>query len=157
MPLLPFEILTASPTSQALAQSQKDREAEAHRLYQQGTQQLENEQFREASQSFQQVLQIYRELGDRTNEADMLSYIGHVYFDDLKQPSEALAYFQQALEIYQKHGDRDEEADLLENIRKIQLSLSGDASTIEMYSEAERLLRVIEKKKRLLSTPSVFC
>jgi hypothetical protein len=51
--LIPFDILTASPTSQAQAQSQKDREKEAYGLDRQGTQQFQNEQIREASQPFQ--------------------------------------------------------------------------------------------------------
>ena len=51
--VIPFAILTASPTGQAKAQSQKDREKEAYGLDRQGTQQLKNEQFPEASQSFQ--------------------------------------------------------------------------------------------------------
>ena len=48
-------------------------EAEANRLYNQGNQQFQRSQFSEALQSWQQALKIYREIGNRSGEADSLN------------------------------------------------------------------------------------
>lgn len=77
-----------------------DRQAEAERLFKQGREQFGNRQFQEAAQSFQQVIEIYRELGDRKKEVEMLDEIGKSYYE-LGQHTQVLEYSQQALVVCQ--------------------------------------------------------
>jgi tetratricopeptide (TPR) repeat protein len=90
---------------QVLAQTQDARRAEADRLLQQGLEQYQTSQFQAALQSWQQALEIYREIGDRAGEGTILSNIGNVYADQGQYP-QALESYQQALSIAQEVGDR---------------------------------------------------
>lgn len=60
------------PAFQVLAQNLVDRKTEADKLFKQGEQQAQTSQFEAAIQSLQQVLNIYRELKDRSSEAKTL-------------------------------------------------------------------------------------
>lgn len=87
----------------AVKVSQKS-ELEATRLYQQGVKQFQLGQFREALESFQQVLAIYKEIGNRVGEGQTLNSIGIVYAN-LGQYSQALEFLKQALVIHRDFGD----------------------------------------------------
>jgi tetratricopeptide (TPR) repeat protein len=78
VPLLPLPI-----AQQGIAQdaSSEDRQADADNLLQQGIQQHQISQFREALQSWQQALEIYREIGDRAGEGTTLNNLGSAYAD----------------------------------------------------------------------------
>ena len=60
------------PAFQVLAQNLVDRKTEADKLFKQGEQQAQTSQFEAAIQSLQQVLNIYRELKDRSSESKTL-------------------------------------------------------------------------------------
>ena len=55
--------------------------AEADRLCEQGNEQYKISQFREALQSYEQALTIYREIGDRQGEANSINGLGNAYKD----------------------------------------------------------------------------
>ena len=74
------------------------RQAEADRLLEQGNQQFNISQFREALQSWEQALTIYREIGDRKGEAASLGNLGIAY-DSLGQFHLAIDYIEQSLDI----------------------------------------------------------
>ncbi len=59
--------LLVSLTTPALAQTQSERKEEADRLLQQGIQQFYISQYREALQSWQKALEIYRDIGATKN------------------------------------------------------------------------------------------
>ncbi|HBL13606.1 MAG TPA: hypothetical protein DD379_19860, partial [Cyanobacteria bacterium UBA11162] len=80
----------------AQAQTTQERSEEAWQLYQLGVQQYNQGQFGEALKTFEQVLGIVREIGDRQGEGKTLNNIGYVY-DNLGQYAQALKYYQQAL------------------------------------------------------------
>jgi CHAT domain-containing protein len=88
---------------------------EADRLFQQGIQQFQVSQFREALQSWEQALQIYREIGDRQGEAASLGNLGIAY-RSLGQYEKAIEYHQQSLAIAKEIGDRQGEALSLNNL-----------------------------------------
>ena len=85
------QVLAQTPTTQ-------DRKTRADRLYQQGIQQLNRRQLQPALRTFQQVLTIRRQLGDRKGEAQALYRISNVY-DRLGQKKQADNYFRQARAI----------------------------------------------------------
>ncbi|HAJ64682.1 MAG TPA: hypothetical protein DCP31_40135, partial [Cyanobacteria bacterium UBA8543] len=68
-----------SAAALAQAQTAEQRRDEALRLNQLGLQQLNQGQFREALETFQSALVIFREIGDRQNEGVTLNNIGEVY------------------------------------------------------------------------------
>ena len=81
--------------SQALAQTQAQRKAEADRLLKQGRQQAQISQLQAALQSWQQALIIYREIKDRQSEGKSLGYLGIAY-RNLGDYAKAIEYQQQA-------------------------------------------------------------
>jgi len=101
---LKFEPLVAQ------AQTTQDREAEARQLLQKGNQQYRQALLKEALETFQQGLGIYKQIGDKAGEAETLNHIGEVY-SQLSQYSEALKVLQQALVIRQELRDRKGEGE----------------------------------------------
>ncbi|MDY7022562.1 MAG: CHAT domain-containing protein, partial [Cyanobacteriota bacterium] len=64
----------------SLQLAQNPKKAKAEQLLQQGIQQFKISQLREALQSWQEALEIYREIGDRKREADALANLIQAYF-----------------------------------------------------------------------------
>ena len=121
--------------SQVLAQTPADRKAEAERLYQQGDQQIQTSQYKEALQSFQQALTIYREIKDRKGQAFSLNYIAIVK-RTLGDNIESLEFYKQALYIFRKIGDRLNEGTVLNNIGKVHEGLGQYPQALEFYQQA---------------------
>ncbi|MBE9138013.1 tetratricopeptide repeat-containing protein [Nodosilinea sp. LEGE 07088] len=80
--------------SPALAQSASALRAEADRLFQQGIQQYNVSQFREAVQSWEQASAIYRDIQDRQGEGVALGALGNAY--------RSLADYRQAIDFYEQ-------------------------------------------------------
>src|SRR4028119_2353726 len=76
---------------------------EADRLLGQGARQNDLSQFREALQSWEQALIIYRKIGNRQAEAGSLGNLGLVYYS-LGQYQKAIEFHQQYLEISRAIG-----------------------------------------------------
>ncbi|MEH2077597.1 MAG: CHAT domain-containing tetratricopeptide repeat protein [Nostoc sp.] len=129
-------------TSQVLAQTPQDRKAEAERLYQQGNKQIQTSQYKEALQSFQQALAIYREIKDRKGEAFSLNYIAIVK-RTLGQYPQALEFYKQALYIFREIGDRLNEGTVLNNIGKIYEDLGQYPQALEFYQQALTIRRQV--------------
>jgi tetratricopeptide (TPR) repeat protein len=70
-------------------------QAEADRLLHQGVQEFQTGQFREALQSWEQALQIYREINNRQGEANTLAVLGIVY-QDIGNPQKSLDNLKEA-------------------------------------------------------------
>ena len=94
--------------SQALAQTQAQRETEADRLFDQGIQQHQISQFQAALQSWQQALIIYREIKDRQGEGWVRGNQGLAYLS-LGDYAKAIEYTQQSLAIAREIKDRQSE------------------------------------------------
>lgn len=144
--LLPIALLTLISSSittrilsgrsiQVLAQTQDDRRAEADRLLQQGLEQHQTSQFQAALQSWQQALEIYREIGDRAREGIALSIIGMVYIH-LEQTPQALEFLQQALSIDQEVGDQVSEGGNLSIIGLAYANLGQNLQALEYFPQA---------------------
>jgi CHAT domain-containing protein len=121
--------------SQVFAQTATDRIAEAERLYQQGDQQIQTSQYKEALQSFQQALTIYRKIKDRKGQAFSLNYIAIVK-RTLGDNIESLEFYKQALYIFREIGDRLNEGTVLNNIGKVHEGLGQYPQALEFYQQA---------------------
>jgi tetratricopeptide (TPR) repeat protein len=89
----------------------------------------------EALAANEQALRLYRNAGDRWNEAATLSNLGHVYAG-LGQPQRALEYYQQALPISREVRNRACEAITLNNIGRVHSGLGQPQRALEHYHQA---------------------
>ena len=128
--------------SPELAQTSERREAEADRLLDKGMEQSKVSQFREALQSWQRALTIYREIGDRQGEANSLHGLGIAY-DKLGDYRKAIENHQQNLTIARKIGDRESEANSLGNLGTAYYNLGDYPKAIENYQQSLTIAREI--------------
>ncbi|MBD2093475.1 CHAT domain-containing protein [Microcoleus sp. FACHB-1515] len=138
VPFLPT--IVSSPP--ALAQTVSDRKAEADRLFQQGIQQHRVSQFREALQSWEQALSIYREIGNRQGEGNALLSLGIAYFS-LGQYQQAIDLYEQQLIIVRDMGDRQNEGNALNNLGLAYQSLGQYQRAIDLYEQRLVIAREI--------------
>ena len=132
-----------SVSTVAQGQSVEDRQAEADRLFQQGLQQARiRQQFREAIQSWEQALVIYRELEDRQGQANVLNNLGLAY-QSLSDFRQAIAYYEQALPLFEAIGDRQGQAGALNNLGIAYRNLSDYRQAITHYEQALSLFKTI--------------
>jgi tetratricopeptide (TPR) repeat protein len=95
-----------------------DEKVAVAQLLQRGTQEYRNRKYQEALKTYQQVLAIRRELGDKAGIASALHNIGTIYFR-LRQTNQAKKFLQEALVIRKQIGDKAGEARTLYNIQEI--------------------------------------
>jgi CHAT domain-containing protein len=117
-------------------------EREAARLFQQGIQQYQIGQIREALRSWENALQICRELKDRRWEAASLGSLGIAY-QSLGQYPKAIEYHQQSLAIARKIGNRQGETDSLGNLGVAYKSLGQYPKAIEYQQQTLAIAREI--------------
>ena len=104
---------------------------EGEQLYQQGT----AESLRKAIAKFGEALKLYREVGDRSQEARTLNKIGLVY-SKLGEKQKALEYYSQSLPLSRAVGDRSGEASTLNNIGLVYSELGEKQKALEYYSQS---------------------
>ncbi|MEG4525098.1 CHAT domain-containing protein [Microcoleus sp. C2D2] len=115
---------------------------EANRLLGQGARQNDLSQFREALQSWEQALTIYRKIGNRQAEAGSLGNLGNAY-QSLGQYQGAIEFHQQSLEISRAIGDRQGEANSLGNLGNAYYSLGQYQRAIEFHEQCLEIVREI--------------
>jgi CHAT domain-containing protein len=91
---------------------------------------------------YEQALVIYRDIGNRTGEADTLNAIGNMQ-ESLQDYRAALGYHEQALAIYRDIGNRTGEADTLNAIGNMQESLQDYRAALSYYEQALAIYRDI--------------
>ncbi len=116
--------------------------AEADRLLKQGNQQYRISQFREALQSWEQALTIYRDIGYRQGEADSLGSLGLAY-NSLGQYHKAIDFYEQSLVIKREIGDREGEANSLGNLGLAYRALGQYHKAIDFYEQQLVIVRDI--------------
>jgi CHAT domain-containing protein len=121
------------------------RQAEAERLFEQGNQQYKISQFREALQSWEQALTIYREIGDRKGEAASLGSLGNAYYS-LGQFDRAIEFHEQCLEISREIAFRQGEANSLGNLGNCYESLGDCLGAIEFHQQSLMIELEIENR-----------
>ncbi len=139
-----LQTATTTKTSNATIQSQniQDSKAQVDRLFQTGTQQYRQGQFREALETFQEALGIVRAINERQGEAVTLHSIGGVYFK-LGQYPQALKVLEQALVIYREVGNKAMEGVALGLIGDVYLSLGQYPQALKFYQQASGIAKEI--------------
>jgi CHAT domain-containing protein len=132
--------------SQVLAQTANQRKAEADRLLQQGFQQAQNSQFTPALQSWQQALQIYREIKDRLGEGQSLGNLGNAYLN-LGDYPKAIDYQQQVLAIAREIKNRQSEGKALGSLGLAYFSLGEYSKAIEYEQQWLAIAREIKDRR----------
>ncbi|HEY9671719.1 MAG TPA: tetratricopeptide repeat protein, partial [Waterburya sp.] len=121
-------VLAQAPTTQ-------ERQAEADGLFRKGVEFFSRTQFREALQTYQQVLRIRQELGDKVGEGITLNNIGTVYLYQGEYAT-ALEFYQQGLDIHKQVGNKAEEGTTLNNIGTVYLYQGEYSKALEFYQQA---------------------
>jgi CHAT domain-containing protein/tetratricopeptide (TPR) repeat protein len=120
--------------SQVLAQSNTQRKAEADRLLEQGIQQFETGQLKAALLSYEQALQIYRQIPDRTGEGQALGNLGNAYYVQ-GDYQKAVEFHQQSLVIFKQIGDRAGAGRSLGNLGVAYNALGDYKKAIEFHQQ----------------------
>src|SRR6476469_2812322 len=131
--------------SQALAQTQAQRKAEAERLFDKGLEQLQTSQFQAALQAWQQALIIYREIKDRQGEGWDLGNLGIAYMN-LGEYTKAVEYAQQDLAIEREIKDREGEGVALGILGNAYRHLGDYAKAIECAQQQLAIAREIKDR-----------
>ncbi|MEG5041326.1 MULTISPECIES: CHAT domain-containing tetratricopeptide repeat protein [unclassified Microcoleus] len=116
--------------------------AEADRMFKQAIQQYKISKFREALQSWEQALTIYRKIGYRPDEAASLGNLGNAY-SSLGQYHRAIEFHQQYLEISREIGYRQGEANSLGCLGNTYYCLDQYHRAIEFYEQDLEISREI--------------
>ena len=112
--------------------------AEAWQLFQQGT----AESKRQAIAKYEEALQRWRAVGDRSQEASALHGIGLVYYS-LGQKQKALDYYNQALALRRTLNNRAGEAGMLWAIAGVYSDLGEKQQALDSYNQALTLFQAV--------------
>ncbi|MGB8685888.1 MAG: CHAT domain-containing tetratricopeptide repeat protein [Microcoleus sp.] len=121
-------------SSEAAAKALK----EGLQLYQQGT----AEALKGAIALFEQALKLYREAGEKYEQAASLLVIGRIY-SDLGEQQKALEYYNQSLPLFRATGDAEAEATTLNNIAAVYSELGEKQKALEYLSQSLPLFRAV--------------
>jgi tetratricopeptide (TPR) repeat protein len=108
---------------------------EAEKLFKQATEQFHNRQYPAALQTYQQVLTIRKQIGDRLGVGDTLQQIGAVY-DRLGEYAQALTYYQQALTIRQQIDNKVGIGSTLNSIGSVYQQQGNFRRALQFYEQA---------------------
>ncbi|MEM0978673.1 MAG: tetratricopeptide repeat protein [Cyanobacteria bacterium P01_H01_bin.58] len=114
--------------------------AEADQLLQQGIQQYNRSQFREALAFWQQALELYRAAEDRAGESRALNNLG-VAYKSLGQYERAIDFYEQDLEITRELSDLAGEGVTLGNLSNTYNRLGQYERAIDLYAQALAIFR----------------
>jgi CHAT domain-containing protein/Tfp pilus assembly protein PilF len=87
-----------------------------------------------------QALDLRREIGERSGQADTLNNIGMVY-RDLGDKQKAMDYYNQALPVYSQAGDRGNQAHELINLGIVHSDLGERQKALDYYNQALAMAR----------------
>ncbi len=128
-----------------LMEAEKQRK-EADRLLQQGAQQYEISQFREALQSWEKALQIYQEIKNRQGEAASLDNLGSAYLS-LGQYQKAIDLHEKSLVINREIVNRQGEANSLNNLGNAYQSRGEYQTAIDYHQQSLDIRREIKDRQ----------
>ena len=138
--------LTIGFSEIAVAQTVDQRKVEADRLLQQGLQQYEVSQFEVALQSWQQALQIYREIKNRYGEGNALGNIGIAYAS-MSKYTQAIEYLEEWLSISRKIKELTGEGASLVNLGLVYSYLGKYTEAIEFYEQSLVIFNEIKDRR----------
>ena len=133
----------SSPLAQTI--TNQDKQLEADRLLQQGTQQDRISQFEAAFQSWQQALKLYRDIKDRPGEGSVLGNLGNVS-RNLGNYQKAIEFQEQSLAIAREFRDRLGEGASLSSLGNVYYSLGNYQKAIDFHQQSLTIKREIKDR-----------
>ncbi|MFM7909696.1 MAG: tetratricopeptide repeat protein, partial [Microcystis sp.] len=127
-----------------LMEAEKQRK-EADKLFEQGAQQYEISQFREALQSWEKALQIYQEIKNRQGEAASLDNLGSAYLS-LGQYQKAIDLHEKSLVINREIVNRQGEANSLNNLGNAYQSRGEYQTAINYHQQSLAITRELDDR-----------
>ncbi|AFY85205.1 CHAT domain-containing protein [Oscillatoria acuminata] len=118
---------------------------EAERLLNLGFQQYNRSQFRDAVESLEKALEIYRQLENKAGEGRILNNLGNIYLS-LGEYPQAEQYFRQSLEISRQLGNKAGEGSTLGNLGLVYSSLEEYAQAEQHYRQSLEIYQQIGDK-----------
>jgi CHAT domain-containing protein/Tfp pilus assembly protein PilF len=121
-----------------MATEQDRKRVEAERAFTEGERLLEQgtaESIRKSLAQYEAALQIYKSLGDVSDEAASFNKIGNVY-DLISERRKSISAFDQALRLYQALGDRGGEAITLNNMGWVYRQISEMQKARDCFDRA---------------------
>jgi len=131
--------------------TQENLQTKAQQLNDLAQQQLENGELETALQTWQQVLDVHTQKGDRLKTSSTLYNMASTY-QQLQQYEKALEHYEQALEIRQKLGDTDRIAATLHSIGTVYSQLSQYPEALASLNKALTMRRELEDTIAISST-----
>ncbi len=117
--------------------------AEAEQLRAQGT----GDSLRKALEKYEEVLKLWRTLGDQQREAYTLNEMGERY-RELGEIQKALAYHNQAVSLWRVVGDRRQEGESLHNIGSDYQTWGDSQKALDHYQQALTLIRAVGDRQQ---------
>lgn len=121
-----------------LADSLADTQLQATAFVRQAGWYTYTEHYSEALVAGKKALELYRNVRDRSGEANTLTELGFLHWST-KDYSNALQYNRTALHLYRILGDTVCEAMALHNLAEIYRSLNSYSESLRLYREAQNL------------------
>ena len=122
-----------------------DKKVEADKLFQEGVQQFRRGEYPKALLTYQRVLEIRRQLGDKVGIGQTLNNIGQVY-NGLLQQEKALEFLQQALTIRREIKDRAGEGETLDILGGVYLALLKEEEALKTLQQALEIRHEVKDK-----------
>ncbi|GJD19283.1 TPR domain protein [Rivularia sp. IAM M-261] len=122
-----------------------DKKVEADKFFQEGVQQFRRGEYPKALLTYQRVLEIRRQLGDKAGIGQTLNNIGQVY-NGLIQQEKALEFLQQALTIRREIKDRVGEGETLDTLGGVYLALLKEEEALKTLQQALEIRREVKDK-----------
>lgn len=142
-----------------VTQLQHSEKVEADRLFNQGLQQYQENQYGSAITSWQSALKLYRRLRDRPGEAQTLLHQGKVSFA-LSRYGEALQLYSEALPIIRSLKNQDSESTLLLLQGNAYFALARYEEALQLYHQALSIAQAVqnhsEEANSLMSQANVY-
>jgi CHAT domain-containing protein len=140
--------MSVARVAEVMAQASTKEAAEkaftqADQLYQQGT----LEALKGAIAKWEEALNLYREIGDRSGETRTLNHIGKVY-SDWGEKQKALDYYNQSLSLSREIGDRQQEALTLHNMGNDYSVLGEKPKALDYYNHSLALSQEIGNRQQ---------
>jgi tetratricopeptide (TPR) repeat protein len=137
-----FSFSPAFGKSAVVAQMVDARKAEANRLFKQGNQQFQKSEFKAALRSWEQALQIYREIQDLAGEGAVLDNLG-IACSSLADYQKAIDFHQQSLAIAIQMVDLTGVGGALGNLGNTYRYLGDYTKAIDFYQQALDIFKQI--------------
>src|SRR5919199_1022551 len=128
------------------AQTTQSQNTEAQKLYEEANQQYRDGRYREAIQTYQQALVIYKKIGDRSSQGATLNSMGAIYHQQGNY-NQALKFYQQALAIRKEVGDRIGEGRTLNNLGLLYDNQGQYAKALEFYQQALAIFQTLDNRR----------